>query len=315
MLLLHHLLIKFLANQDETGRSIFGLSESMAAILIPAVITLIVFVLGIIIRWVVRKREKRQELRAYKNIILNWIEQIKKVVNRQVESCSNFSTQLSEAENIQAERLSYNKLLVDKIEQISIDKYVNTFVINSTGEPEKNYEMTFKIIGQLKFLQDIEEHIPSIYEAYQKQTEEIMKEWNSNFAHFDSLVSNQTKALASNNQNDSFHSDVLKIANNWRAQAPNGRSSVTFTFSNLIMPLSSLINQELKQNSDNVYAFDLSACLQELRISYMKWEKLNQDFSASFSQIAENIEKSYDDLQSAKSYFQSISLKYFFKIT
>lgn len=313
MNLVFYTILIFTKNPDST---VMGLPENVAAILIPAIVTIIIFVLGVLIGWIKKKSEKKDQVTAYKKIILNWIDQIDPVVNQQITACSDFSNRLSNASNIQSERLSFNKFLVDKVEEISIVNYIDTFVINSTDPKGNNYSMIFKLIAQLKFLKDVEVSISETYKSYQNQLIELMDEWNSNFADLDALISNESKRLASNGTSTQFHSDVLQLANQWRNQSPNGRSSVTFSKSNLIDPLQSLVKQELNSNPGNDYAFSLSNCLQELQITFINWQHLNNDFSKSFAQISDNIQKSYSALNEAKSHFyDNTSIKNVFKIS
>lgn len=295
---------------------IMGLPENLAAILIPVVVTIAIFIIGVFIGWIKKKYEKKDQVKAYRHIILNWINQISPAVNQLINACTDFSQRLSDASDIQSERFAFNKLLVDKVEQISIVNFIDTFVINSTDSKNKNYSMTFKLIAQLKFLKDIEESVSETYKSYQNQLRELMDEWNSNFADLDTLIFNESKRLASNRTTTPFHSETLQIANEWRNLSQNGRSSVTFSKSHLIDPLQLLVKKELNNNPGNDYAFDLSNCLQELQISFLSWKHLNNDFSLSFEQIAENINKSYTDLNEAKLHFNdNTSIKNVFKIS
>lgn len=307
-----------IVNNIKTSEKVFGLPESVASILIPALVSILIFVLGILISWMKRKHEKRQETISYRNVILNWIDQIETVVNQQIDYCNDFAKRVEGSETIYPERLSSNKLLVDKIIQIPIEKFIYAFVTNSSGNRSKNYKMTFKLIGQFDFLNNIEKQIPEVHHSYQTQLLEIMEEWNKNFESFDNLVSNQTHKISNTHgslDKTSFHYKVLEIANMWYSSS-GGSSQVTFTMTNLIEPLSEIIGPELKQTPDNKYAFDLSAILQNLRITYTKWQTLNSEFSISFRDIANKIGTSYSELKSSKSHFiDSTKVKNIFQLS
>lgn len=224
-------------------------------------------------------------------------------MTQQVASCGDFSKRLQASENIRPESFQYNKMLANKVDEFSVDVFVNTFVTNTKGidkesENEKQ-KWCFNLISQFNYLKSIEEQIPTIYEKYQSQTFEIMDEWNSNFVKLDKIISEQSRIANS----ATFHRQVLEIANAWLEAAPNGRSSVTLTMGNLIEPLSAAVKTELSANPSNDYAFNLSDNLQTLRLSHLKWETNKNENVQEFQDLGTNINDALESLKSTRNSF------------
>ncbi|MDP2387879.1 MAG: hypothetical protein Q8M29_16015 [Bacteroidota bacterium] len=296
---------------------IFGLTATDAKFAIPIIVTISIFILTQLISWIKSKSEKRKEILSYRNIITQWVTLIESSITQQINACRDFSTRLTNSTDIHPETFQYNKLQVEKVESISVDRYISAFVTNSTGAEEPNYRMTFSLISQFNFLKNIENEIPNIYSVYQKQTFEIMDEWNVNFRSLDSLISKQTVTVrtTTNHPTAIFHTQVLQTANAWLNGAPNGRSSVSYSMTNLIEPLSTFVKVELNTNPNNDYAFNLSACLQELRISHLKWQTNLSGNILVFTGIADKLNDVYTGLTNSRNHFiDNTRVRYFWAI-
>jgi len=286
---------------------IWGMPESLARIAIPAVITLSVFIIGQIIVWYRSQIAIQNETNNYRTIILNWIDLIKTSVEKQVASCNELSVNIANSQDIHPERFEYTKMLAEKADSIGVDRFIATFMINSTHSKvdNKNDKMTYNLISQFNFLKSIEPNIATTYSNYQSQILELMSEWNTIFMKLDELTSNWTTQITDpNHPYLAFHREVVKISNNWIQNAPNGRSTMVYSMENLITPLTTLTAEELAQNINNEYAFQMSAILQQLRIIDLKWRTNIDGNSRLFADIATSISNSYTSLINAKQYFK-----------
>lgn len=304
--------IKTIAQQETATSSeteILGMPLGLARIFIPVIVTLLVFALGQFLIWLKGKFEKQNEVTSYRDLILGWVSLIEKSVTQQVASCQDFSTRLQASQDIHPELFQYNKMLANKVDDFSVDVFVNTFVTNSTGTDQESegekQKWCFNLISQFNYLKNIEEQIPTIYEKYQSQTFEIMDEWNANFGKLDKIISEQSRIVNTNpaHATAAFHAQVMGISNAWLAAAPNGRSSVTLTMNNLITPLSTAVRAELNANPANDYAFNLSDNLQTLRISHLKWETNKNGNVQVFQGLGTKIEEVLESLQKTRDNF------------
>lgn len=297
--------------ESASDSQIFGMPLGLARIFIPVIVTLLVFALGQFLVWLKSKYEKRNEVTSYRELILGWVDLIEQSVTQQVNACNDFSTRLQNSEDIHPELFQYNKMLANKVDDFSVDVFVNTFVTNSEGIDEESesqkQKWCFNLISQFNYLKNIEEQIPTIYEKYQSQTFEIMDEWNLNFGNLDKIISEQSRLVNTNRQHPTanFHAQIMGISNAWLAAAPNGRSSVTLTMENLINPMTNAVRTELSENPSNDYAFNLSDNLQSLRITHLKWDTNKRGNVQVFQGIGTKINEVLESLKNTKNNFDS----------
>ena len=285
----------------------FNIPESLARILIPSIITLTVFLFGQLIIWYRNQRNIQNEAKNYKRIILCWADLIKNPVEKQVTECRDLSLRITSSQTLNPERFSLIKMLANKAESISIDRYISTFMINSTNpkDDNKNDKMTFNIVSQFDFLTTIEQSISDTYNAYQVEMNKIMEEWNEKFIKLTKII--EDWSIKIDNQHDyfTFQQNVRRISVNWTRTAPDGRSTMIHSVNQLITPLSALVDAELVANINNKYAFSLSDTLQHLRVVDLKWRICINGYSSVFNNVANNIETSLNALNEAKTYFST----------
>ncbi len=300
------------------NNNIWGMPENIARIAIPAIITLTVFIIGQIIVWYRAQVAIQNETKNYRTIILNWIDLIKTSIEKQVASCNELSSNIAHSQDIHPERFEYTKMLAEKADSIGVDRFITTFMINSTSSKvdDKNDKMTYNLISQFNFLKSIEHNITNTYNNYQSQILELMSEWNTIFMKLDELTLSWTPQITgSGHPYLAFHREVVKISNSWIQNAPNGRSTMVYSMANLITPLTTLTAEELTRNINNEYAFQMSAILQQLRIIDLKWRTNIDGNSRLFADTATSINNSYASLINAKQYFeQDTKVKSIFKV-
>lgn len=285
---------------------IWGMPENFARIFIPAIISIAVFVIGQVIVWYRNQKAIQSETRNYRIVILNWIDLIKSSVEKQITSCRTLSQAIANSQDIHPERFEYTKMLAEKVDSIGVDRFITTFMINSTSpkKNEDNNKMTYNLISQFSFLKAIEPNIAETYKSYQNQTLELMAEWNNYFMKLDQLTSDWTSKINSTHPYGPFHAKVVDISNKWLQNAPNGRSTMIYSMNHLITPLTSLVSEEIKKNANNEYAFQMSAVLQQLRIIDLKWRTNIDGNSKLFADLGTSIENAYNSLCTAKQYFK-----------
>ena len=295
--------------KSNSGEFVLGMSETLASVLIPTFTAIFIFSIGLLINLLKSKKEKKNELLAYKNLILNWIEKVSLGIENQAIACKDFSERLSKESDLSVQKLVYTKLLVEKILEIPISNYIDSFVVNSTGDPSKNYAQVFVIIAQLNFINDMENEIPNYYKNFQNLTIELVDEWNLNFKILNEIFPSGTSV------NAHFFEEMNRIKLNWIRSTPDGRSNLALSMKLLINPLLELVKNEMDESYEKNYLFELSSTLQDLAITNMKWLKLKNEYAQLFHITNENISNSLNSLLDSKSYFEKqTNLKYLFLI-
>ena len=288
-----------------TETLIMGIPEGFARILIPIAVTVLIFFLGHFISWLKGKYERKKEVSSYKNLISKWIELISKSIEAQITSCDQFAENLEKSEDMSPTRFSANKLLAEKINSLPLEKLINAFSVNTTGDKDKNYKMTFNLVSQFNYLTNVELSIAENFEAYSKLFDELVKRWNLLFTEFDDIISGQSKEIGKNKEhpNFRFHEEVLKIVNEWIRTSPSDKNSILHTNNKLIKPLIELTAKELNSNQ-NDYAFKLSRVIRDLNIELIQWDNAKRVNADLFRNTAETIKHAYDKLLEANVYFK-----------
>lgn len=292
---------------DKTHDSlILGMPEGFARILIPVAVTVVIFFLGHFISWLKLKFERRKEVSSYKNLILKWIELISKSIEAQITNCNTFATNLENSEDMSPIRLSVSKLLAEKIDALPLEKILNAFSINTTGDKSKNYVMTYNLISQFNFLRHVEPLIIENFEAYVEVFDGLAKRWNLLFSEFDDTISVQSKELANKAEHPNlrFHNQVRKIVNDWMKTPPTTNNSVKYTDEKLIKPLIILTAHELDLNQSD-YAFKISRVIRDLNVELIQWDNAKKVNAGLFRSIATTTKDSYQKLQEVNLYFKN----------
>jgi len=126
-----------------------GSNSTLTPALISATVSFFVLILTLCFAWYSKKRDKQLEVYSYRNIILNWIELTSSTIKGQIQACKEFATKIEDSEIIHPEGLNHVHMLAEKVDAIGIDRFINTFIINTT-HPSKNdnNKMAFNLISQ-----------------------------------------------------------------------------------------------------------------------------------------------------------------------
>ncbi len=287
--------------------NIWGMPESFARIIIPAGITLLVFIAGQIVVWYRGQKTIQNETKNYRAILLSAIDFIKTSVEKNVVSLRDFSGRVANTEEIHPERLELLEMLAGKIDSIGVDRFVRTFMLNSTTPKvdSLNNKMTYNLIAQFGFLTSIESYVKKNYDSYQSRIIKLMDEWNVVYfklveitADWGIKTANPTHPLRP------FHNQVHNICQSWQQTASNGKSTMTFSMTNLVEPLSQLSKGVLAQNANNEYAYELHKILEKIKFIDLQWRTSKEGDDNFYSDVAASIEESYKSLVNTKEYFE-----------
>ncbi|MDR3705654.1 MAG: hypothetical protein P4L28_07100 [Paludibacteraceae bacterium] len=289
---------------QSSSQTIWWMRPELAQIIIPTVITILVFVLTQVLIWRTRKITLKRETKNYKSVIFSAVDFVTGLVENQIKSCRSFAKNLQESEKILPERLGLVNMLADKVDEINIERFINTFMTNTTKSKD-NSQHTYSIVAQFNYLKSMEIVIKTQYDLHQKQMYEIMNEWNKNFMLLDKLFVEISKEVGDNSTHDlyPFYQKIKEIRENWITSCPNGGISVNQCVNNLINPLSIFIEETVQSSNSNNFAYSFLEILKELQIINLKWKTNVKGFALVFTEIADDLNKSIDELTQDKDYF------------
>jgi hypothetical protein len=275
---------------ESKDNKILGLDYSFGLIIIPVIVTLLVFLLGQFINWLKGKYERITELKSIKATIEYWILFVEPSVTSQINGCKKFIEDLKQSTNIQTERFQFSSMLVDKLQQIELKELIETIMLNLKGNEETKAKMIFNIISQVEFLVKIESHIQDNYEKFHSYTQELMENWNATFTQFNSIMNETSRAINEAEPNCEFVQSKNKICNDFLSTKE--LKPLNMIFDELISPLELEVDKYLKSSPNKYLAVNLGYSIEVLKIIKLKWETHKN----GHIQVTEGFAKKIDDV-------------------
>ena len=288
--------------------NVLGKSDSFLKIWIP------VFVLAstLIFNLYLKKSSARNEINLYKELILNWIDLIQESIKNQIDALKDFGERIGNSYDIEAEKIELGQFHVKKLEDINLEKFANTFIINSTSiEPDANNLMTFNLICNFSYLATIESEIKSYNDKYQEQMNLLIEEFDNLSNSFDNLNTQYDNKVGSDtfNPNYNFHMLVRGISMSYSLYSPVPPTHKIY-FSELINPLFEIVYENLTDVTKKCdYAYDMYTVILKLKNLESRWKKLISDNEKHFSGYSEKINESNNSLMDALNYFRKTTVK------
>jgi len=279
---------------EADDNKILGLDYRLARILIPVLVTLLVFLLGLLINWIKSKYERITELKSIKATIEHWILFVEPTVTSQINGCNDFVKKLEESNNLQTERIEFTSMLVDKLQQIELKELIETIMLNLKGNEEKKAKMIFNIISQVEFLVKIESHIQLSYEKFHSYTEELMENWNSAFIQFNSIMNETSRVINEAEPNCDFVQSKNRICDEFLTKKE--QKPLETLFEELITPLEAEVDKYLKTPNKQL-AVNLGYSIESLKIIKLKWDTHKQGHIDANKGFAKKIDDVYKVLK------------------
>jgi hypothetical protein len=262
-------------------------NDNVLKYLIPTVVALIVFVLGVIASWLKDNIARRREVKNLKNVVTQWVPNLKDPVDFLVESCTAFSKAAGESKELGAQGMKFNQLYADKLGSISLESMIRTFVTNSTGKKEDNNKYLFNIVSALSFLEKKEPEIIAKYNEHYTSANELLGRWNEAFDRF----SDANIELLDSNAEMEAHPQNTKVS-----------------YTELVEPFDELLSTYIQNNGfDYAVIGELSSTLQDLKIIYAQWIANSADYASVFAAYAKQLNNSYGQLAAGVAYFNDES--------
>lgn len=146
---------------------------------IPVIVSIIIFILGFYINGLIRKSQKRVELRLYKSIILKWWEKSKKTLDDYIASLEKFAEDIKTNEDFNIAAWRTNLVHVTKLNSLPVEKIADTVVVNlKTDDEQESVKQMMNLLFQLEFIEKGYVEIRAVYDKYCFENQKVMDEWN-----------------------------------------------------------------------------------------------------------------------------------------
>lgn len=280
---------------------ILGMSQGIASIIIPMSVSIIVFSLGIIIDKKREKNKEERERKKYKAAILKWIELLNTPIKTQINQLKDIADRIEKADDLQPEALNFSKSMANKINDLSVEKIISTFVIKENNTHKDDASQAYNIVSQFDFLSTCDDEIKEKYSEYRSRLTELIKKWNTLWKEFDNLRKNGS---STDSQDFDVWRKVLFSYKNWRDKyGQEGRIDYNIISTELITPLFNIIIRMRTEYPSSELAVQFYEVIYPLYLILNEWNMIKSGYRDVFNGIANRIELSYSVLYRAKTHF------------
>ena len=280
---------------------ILGMSQGIASIIIPMSVSIIVFSLGIIIDKKREKNKEERERKKYKAAILKWIELLKAPIYTQVEQLKDLASKIDNSIELQPEAFSFSKSMANKINDLSVEKIINTFVAKEKKENSGDSIHAYNIVSQIDFLSLCDGEVIKKYNEYHSRCIALVDKWNLSWNKFDVL---RKTSNSSDSQDYSVFRNVLIQYKKWRDRhEQNEHLNYNDISTELIVPLFQALSNMKEEYPSSSLAVQFYDVIHSLYLILNEWNIVKSGYRDAFNEMANQIEKSYSVLAEAKEHF------------
>lgn len=279
---------------------ICGLTPAWGAVIIPTTVTIIVFILGHILNFFSKKKEKEKETITFRKTLFEWINLVQQPVIKQIELLREFSDAVKTNKTLQNERLVFSRNMVGKIEIVTAENIMKYLLFNSSKPKiDKRAENAFNMISQIDFLKSLETEICKQYDAYQRESLALFSDWNNNIQQIQRLCSSNI-----NSNEVGIRTDLIVILYNWKKDIQNDNAvDVTKAYEKLIVPILERCEEHVSGQSNFSEVDGIKEGVLILANVYARWKSIAEGFSKMFADYAEYANNALMVLMESKKYF------------
>lgn len=261
--------------------------------ILSALITTLIFVIGIFINVLLKKHEKRNELVLYKKLITSWVESTKISIDKYISSLNKFATDIKENDSLNIAQYTTNLICLDRLNSLPIDKITDALIINIKTKLNNNDPIVnmYNLLTQIEFIEKNSFEIRSLYEKYCIENQKIMDEWNDSYLKF----INTMKAFNDNHSEkelifaEKIHELIVPIIQ-IQTVTPLEEYPISKWKTNFVEPVMSFFTSDDEFILSDKIVTTVNY-ISILRIAILKHEKLNT-FGDVFKEASQRMENS-----------------------
>lgn len=281
---------------------LWGMSIEGGAVILPMVVSIAVFVFGVLIDRCLKANDEKNETIAFRDALFGWIDLVKEPVEKQVECLQVFSKAIKENRTLQNERLEFSRNMVDKIDMATAENVIKYLMFNSS-KPKKDRRAvnSFNLISQIDYLKSLEMEIRKQYEAYQRESMGLFGDWNKNIEQIQRLCVGHYTRIESEAL---IMKELIDILYEWKLASQEDKEvDIPKAYNSLIVPILNRCEMHLFCQSGYADVDGIKESALELANVYKRWHSIAEGFSKVFADYAAHAHNALKALIEAKTYF------------
>lgn len=288
-------------------------NDAVLKYLIPTLVTLTVFVLGLLAGWLKGNTDRRRETRHLKAVFMGWIPHLRRPVELLAAACNDLSGRLTAANDIGAQGFKFNHIFAEKLASVDLRQMIKTFISNGTGEEKLKNKFLYDTVSTLEFLDKKETEIMAKYEEHYRSANDLLQEWNEKFTRFSDLnLALHQQAAVKGGAWLQLDRDADAIRRAGQAVTREHPGDTKVIYARIIDPFIVLLEAFIQTNgSDDPVIGGLTSAAEELNITYRQWEASHSGYATMFSGYAAQLNEAYVLLTAAREYFNQCRIRAF----
>ncbi len=289
--------------------TIMGMTYTEAAIVLPIITSILIFIGGGLAKILSDKVKKHNEISSSRNIVFKWSEMVIKSATDQAKALSELSQGVLNSKELYPLAFRFFKNMADKLSDVSAERMTLLFVSNTKcklGREDMRQKYAFNIVSQYDFLTSIQPEIKIIYEKYNQSCIDIINRWGALMrkTQRDREKLSLPAIDGSYNCNEVKVSTIINQIISSFMDNPN-RSNFTFVdwYNGLIIPLNRAVDKCKEDFPDVVSGVSLYEDAREMILIYNQWAANIESYTEVFANIAHTVSNSIESLSTAISYF------------
>lgn len=281
---------------------LWGMSQEWGAVILPTVVSIAVFVFGVLIDRCLKANDEKNETIAFRDALFGWIDLVKEPVEKQVECLQVFSKAIKENRTLQNERLAFSRNMVDKIDMATAENVIKYLMFNSSKPKEDRKAVnSFNLISQIDFLKSLEAEIRKQYDAYQRESLGLFGDWNKNIVQIQRLCAGNYTLI----EDDALIMEkLIDILYEWKLTSQEDKEvDIPKAYNSLIVPILKRCETHQFCQSRHTEIDGIKESALELANVYKRWHSIADGFSKVFADYATHAHNALKALIEAKTYF------------
>lgn len=281
---------------------------SLIVAIISLCVSVLIFFIGFYISELIRRHNKSNELKQYKQFIQEWIDKSNLNLDEYINSLEDFSQKVSVNTDLNIAPWRTPIIHLSEIGKIPLEKFSDIYLWGHSKEKrEQNRKKLMNFLYQIEYLNKVESLIMSVYDEYCLQNNKIKDEWNSNYIQLFDFIGTCNMS--------SMSPDELYVFTNFKEKLmpllnqDGSFSGIDRWEKEFINPMMDLV-KPFPLTSHVIYQFAMY--IRNMRIIKMKHDRLNQ-YSFIFSSYVKNLKKSQAIIMDSIKHFKSQKIKYYCK--
>lgn len=276
--------------------------------LISLVVSVVIFFLGFLISEAIRRRNKSNELKQYKQFIQEWVYKSDASLNEYIHSLEDFSEKVRNNNDLNIAQWITSLIHLSEINKIPLEKFSDIYIWgHSKKDININRKNIMDFIYQIEYLNKVEPIIKEIYDQYCINSNKLMDEWNSNYIQLVDFVMTYNDEKKTAYEISLFEFIKLKLED---LQNVDGNFCGLDKWENeFINPLINLLDLNSTKTS---LVKQIIVYVRNMKVIKLKHDKLNS-YHEVFDRYIGNLKKAQSIINSSIEYFKVQNIKYFCK--